>query len=163
MQLKADLKSIEDLDKSVNNRMQKADDQISTAQREADRTKEIVQSMWDMLDDRRAKAAYFEIKDGILRRLQNINTYLQQELLSDLEKVSGTINTQIKKARETVKQLEDKGFIIQDRGKRLEELSIKKAKEKEAADELIKLQQKERPQKKRPRNWGFLIVATIKL
>lgn len=152
-QLKADLKSIEELDKSVNNRMQKADDQISTAQREADRTKEIVQSMWDMLDDRRAKAAYFELKDGILRRLQNINTYLQQELLSDLEKVSGTINTQIKKARETVKQLEDKGFIIQDRGKRLDELNIKKA--KESADELIKLQQKERPQKKARAQQGF--------
>jgi hypothetical protein len=152
-QVKADLKSIEELDKSVNTRMQKADDQIGIAQREAARTKEIVEAMWDMLDDRRAKAAYFELKDGILRRLQNINTYLQQELLSDLEKVGGTISTQIKKAREGVKQLEDKGFIIQDRGKRLDELNIKKA--KEAAEELIKLQHKEHTPKKTIQNIGF--------
>jgi hypothetical protein len=140
-QLKNDMKSIEELDKSVNARIQRADEQISSAQKEAARTKEIVQSMWDMLDDRRAKAAYFELKDGILRRLQAINTYLQQDLLGDLEKLASTINTQLKKAREAVKNLEDKGFLIRDRSKRIEELNIKKA--KEAAAELVQLQQKE--------------------
>ncbi|MBM3887381.1 hypothetical protein FJ364_05630, partial [Candidatus Dependentiae bacterium] len=104
-QLKADMKSIEDLDKSINTRLQKADEQIAVAQQEAARTQEIVQSMWDMIDDKRAKAAYFELKDGILRKLQTINSYLQQDLLGDLEKVAGTIEAQIKKTREEVKQL----------------------------------------------------------
>lgn len=128
-QLKNDMKSIEDLDKSVNARIQRADEQITMAQREAARSKDIVQSMWDMLDDKRAKAAYFELKDGILRRLQASDSYLQQELLGDLEKVAGTISGQIKKAREAVKNLEEKGFIIRDRTKRLDEHAAKKAKE----------------------------------
>ena len=128
-QLQADMKSIEELDKSIHSRIQRADEQITTAQKEAARTRDIIQSMWDMLDDKKAKAAYFEIKDGILRRLQTIDTYLQQELLSDVEKVGSSIQGQIKKAREAIKNLEEKGFLVRDRSKRLDEMNAKKAKE----------------------------------
>lgn len=138
-QLQADMKSIEDLDKSISTRMQRSDEQITTAQKEAARTSEIIQSMWDMLDDKKAKAAYFEIKDGILHRLQTIDTYLQQELLNDVDKVGASIQAQIKKARESVKNLEEKGFLIRDRNKRLDDMNAKKA--KEAADSLIQQEQ----------------------
>lgn len=152
-QLKIDMKAIEELDKSVNARIQRAEEQITVAQREAARTKEIIQSIWDMLDDRRAKAAYFELKDGILRRLQSINNYLQQELLSDLEKLGSTINTQLKKTRDAIKNLEDKGFLIRDRNKRLDDLNIKKA--KEAAAELIALQHKENKPSRTVKKTGY--------
>lgn len=151
-QLQADMKSIEDLDKSISVRMQRSDEQITTAQKEAARTNEIIQSMWDMLDDRKAKAAYFEIKDGILQRLQTIDSYLQQELLNDVEKVAGSIQSQIKKARESVKNLEEKGFLIRDRNKRLDEMNAKKA--KEAADALMQ-QQQVRKRAKIEANRGF--------
>lgn len=151
-QLKNDMKTIEDLDKSVSTRMQRADEQIATAQREAARSKDIVQSMWDMLDDKLAKAAYFELKDGILRRLQTIDAYLQQELLQDLEKVGASISDQIKKARESVKNLEDKGFLIRDRSKRLDELNVKKAKE---AAELLEQERQTHKRAKIAESKGF--------
>lgn len=129
LQLKNDMKSIEDLDKSVNARLKRADEQIATAQQEAARSKKIMQALWDILDDKRAKAAYFDLKDGCLRKLQGIDAYLKQDLLSDLDKVSGTIKTQISKVRDEIKSLEEKGFLIRDRNKRLEELNEKKARE----------------------------------
>lgn len=152
-QLQADMKSIEELDKSINTRIQRADEQITTAQKEAARTRDIIQSMWDMLDDKKAKAAYFEIKDGILHRLQTIDSYLQQELLSDVEKVSSSIQGQIKKARETIKNLEEKGFLVRDRSKRLDEMNAKKAKE---AAENLNQQQQVRKRAKIAADRGFL-------
>ena len=151
-QLKNDMKSIEDLDKSVSARVQRADEQIATAQREAIRSQSIVQSMWDMLDDKLAKAAYFELKDGILRRLQTIDSYLQQELLGDLEKVAGSINAQITKAQESAKGLEAKGFLINDRSKRLDELNLKKGKE---AQQLLEQERQTQRRVKASESKGF--------
>jgi hypothetical protein len=152
-QLKLDMKSIIDLDQSVNVRMQRADDQIRSAQNDAVRAKEIVQSMWDLIDDRRAKAAYFDLKDGILRHVQSINTYLQGDLLRDLDTVSATITAQIGKAKAGIKSLEEKGFIISDRSKRLEEHTLKKA--KEAEERRIAQMQKEIRRMKKAADDGF--------
>ena len=142
-QFKIDMKSIDDLDKSVGTRVQQADTQINAALKESARSKDVVQSMWGMLDDKLAKAAYYELKDGILGRLHTIDTYLETTLAGDLDTVGTNITSQIQKALESIKNLEAQGLLIHERKKRVEERTMQKGKEALAQVEQSKqMQQK---------------------
>ncbi len=124
-QLKLDMKSIEDLDKSVTARLKKLDEQISAAVKESSKVHKVTQELWDIIDHRKAREYYYQLKGNVLEKLKAIKDYLERDLLQDFERVSQQIKTQISKVRSEVDDLEKKELIIRDRAQRVEQLKLK--------------------------------------
>jgi hypothetical protein len=141
-QLKLDMKSIEDLDKSLSERLKKLDEQINVAQEEAIKARKLNNKIWYIIDDKKARLAYYELKGNILERIRAIQNYVQQDLLNDFNNVMGVITTQINKVKDGIKNLEDKGLIIRDRAQRVEDIRLKEL-EKMRAGKPIEVVEKE--------------------
>ncbi|QQR49488.1 hypothetical protein IPF37_01430 [bacterium] len=153
-QLKLDLQSIEDLDKSITQRLKKVDEEIKNSIEIASQTRKMMEDLWTFIDHKKAEAHYYKIKNDIFERLNSIKQYLNAELLRDFDKVSNAIETQMQKTKAAIDELEKEGFIIKDRTSRIEKikvdelLAIKMAQEKDAAGHA-----KKQPRHKKPTTW----------
>ena len=124
-QLKLDMKSIEDLDKSLSERLKKLDEQINVAQDENIKARKLSNKIWYIIDDKKARLAFYELQGNILEKIKAIQNYVQQDLLNDFNNVMGVLTTQINKIKNEIKNLENKGLIIRDRAQRVEEIRLK--------------------------------------
>lgn len=121
-QLKLDMQSIGDLDKSIHDRLSKVDEQITITRKEADRAEKLTDETWYIIDDKKARNNYYELKNNILGKLKAIQKYLDSDLLSDFEAVLTTARNQMTKVSEEIKNLEEKQFFIKDRAQRIEKI-----------------------------------------
>ncbi len=169
-QLKLDLKSIDDLDKSIYDRIKRVDEQIAQAQELLDKARASIEELWNIIDDKKARLIYYDLKGSTLEKLKTILSYLKEDLLRDLDTVIATATTQMNKSKEGVKKLEEKGFFIKNRSQRIEQLKLKELQKLEDAkkeieqiptkDELIDLKKL----KKQPTLWyekAYDYVVTI--
>lgn len=124
-QFKLDMKSIEDLDQLLQDHLKKLDEQTNIAISESLRAKQLVNDIWNMIDDKKARLAYYELNGNILQKLIVLKTYVQITLLNNLDFVISTIRTQITQDRNNIVNLESNGFIIKNRAKRLEQLKLR--------------------------------------
>ena len=128
-QLKLDMKSILDLDASIRDRLKKLDEQITTAISEAGKAKTLSEKdIWYVIDDKKAKAIFYEIK-GIKEKIDVIQNYVKQDLSNDFEKVLKTVKEQISKTKEKIQKIEEIGIIIVNRTTRIEEIRKKQLEE----------------------------------
>ncbi|MCB9493683.1 MAG: hypothetical protein H6679_05415 [Epsilonproteobacteria bacterium] len=141
-QLKLNMQSIEELDKSLTERLKKLDEQIRIAYEEAEKSKDTMQQLWDVLDDKKARSIYYELKGGTLEKIKLIHNYVSNELQQDFNNVLNTINTQIAASQGGIQNLENKGLVIQDRAQRVKE--IKKTKELERLEKEREAQHRHR-------------------
>ena len=162
-QLKLDMKSVEDLDKSLTDRLKKLDEQIALAIGIAKETKEKTTKLWNILDHSKARAIYFELKGKDMQRLNAILGYLDGDLSQDFDKVSGNIKTQMGQVKERVAALEKEGLIIKNRATRVDELRSKKAAaaaQQKPAD-TQKPVKKRKVRRKKPATWYGNIYETV--
>jgi hypothetical protein len=136
-QLKLDLKSIDDLDKSIAERLKRADEQISQAADLYEKAKNTVEDLWSIIDDKKARAIYYDLKGSTVEKLKTILSYLKDDLLRDLDTVMETSRAQMSKTKESIQKLEEKGFIIKNRSQRIEQLKLKELQKIEQAKKEI--------------------------
>lgn len=127
-QLKLNMKSIEDLGRSLGDRMKRLDEQSNQISEEADRASKIAEEMWDIIDHNKARDSFYQIKVSS-EKIKNIQAYLSEDLMKDFDSVSETINSQIQQTQDQVKKLEDNGFFIKNRAERVKEAKVKKIEE----------------------------------
>jgi len=147
-QLMLDMKSIEDLDRSLQDRIKRFDEYCNTMQEDANRAKSIVNEMWNVIDHNIARDRYYELNNNILEKIKATQAFLQNEFSQDFDTVGQTIATQITKTEGEIKTLEAKGFIIKNRTQRLKEERIKEAaqaKTQAAKEEVAKKTSKTTP------------------
>ncbi len=161
-QLRFLMDSVTELDRSLEDRLKKADETIATAQHIAQGETELLDSLWYVIDDRKAQSIYFKIKNGVLAKVQAGHDYLTSKLLQDFEDVIVKIQEQMKAAIAVIDQLESAGVIVKDRTQRLEGIKQQALKEQaEAADrEDVRKRSKQR-QKEQDMVWylqPFVIV-----
>lgn len=118
-QLKLDLQSIEELDKSLLDRLTKVDEHITQINQDNAKVREIQKTMLYVVDHNKARDLYYKLKDETLAKLESIKIYLTQTLMQDFETVSSVITTQIQKSTEAIKELEEKGLIVKDRAQEI--------------------------------------------
>jgi len=165
-QLKLDMKSVEDLDRSIAERMKKVDEQISIANDEAASAQKMTDDLWYIIDDKKARAYYYEIKGSSLEKVKVIDSYLKGDLLSDFDTVIDTVKAHITKTQDSIKALEDKGIIIKNRAFHVEKLKIKDLQdaEKKAQEEEL-ARQKAAAEKARiaklPKTWYGKLYKSI--
>ncbi|KKQ32570.1 MAG: hypothetical protein US49_C0006G0021 [candidate division TM6 bacterium GW2011_GWF2_37_49] len=123
-QLKLDMKSIEDIGRSLNQRLEKADEQIASAMNLAETAKNKVDGLWEIIDDKKARIIYYDMAN-VEENLKIILTYLKNTLANDFDSVIQTAKKQIEVVNDDVKKLENKGIIIKDRSQRVEQLKMK--------------------------------------
>lgn len=124
-QLKLDMKSIEDLDRSLGDRLKRLDTELNNIQEEATKAKIIVNNLWNIIDHNKARDSYYELKNTILEKIKNTQTYLKEDLFKDFESVVGTIRQQITRTKEQIGKLEKEGIFIKNRALRVKELKLK--------------------------------------
>lgn len=132
-QLKLDLQSIEDLDKSIVARLERFDEQFEKAHDFYDQAEQEIEQLWDIIDDSLAREIYYKLKNNITLQIEAITGYLQEDLARDLDTVIETARSQIKKTEEEIKALEEKGFIVKDRSRRIEEIKLQEIQQLEQA------------------------------
>jgi hypothetical protein len=128
-QLKLDMKSIEDLDKSIADRLKKLDEQINVALEESAKARKLSNEIWRIIDDKKARALYYDLKGAVLEKAKTIQDYIQTDLSNDFDNVINIIRTQISKVKEGIEILENKGLIVRDRTHRLEQIRLKELEE----------------------------------
>ncbi len=126
-QLKLDMKSIEDLDKSLAERLKKVDASILTGNTLSQEAQEKMNLLWDILDDKKARVIYYELSGTLLVKIKNIQEYLKTILLPDFIKVVELVEKQITTVQTATEELEKEGIIIQQRTERLRALKIQNA------------------------------------
>jgi len=152
-QLKLDMKSIEDLDRSLMDHLKVVDEQIDGAVSESDRARKMVDDIWFMIDDKKARVSYYELKGNILEKVKVIKEYIQVALANNFDLVISTIRSQMPLVRNQIKSLEDRGFIIENRATRLEQLRLKEL-EALQAGKPIDVPAKIEEEKRIEKSWG---------
>ncbi len=162
-QLKLDMKSVEDLDKSLAERLKRVDEQVNVIQEDVTKAQNQVNELWDIIDHHKARTIYYELKNNILEKIKSIQQYLKEDLLNDFDAVSETIKQQIAKTQDDTKKLEEEGIFVRDRARRVKELKLKEIQlGKEAAEEAAK--QPSVPEKQKPpQTWRETLYAKTKL
>ncbi len=130
-QLKLDIKSIDDLDRSITDRLKRLDEQIERAMGLVKQAHSTVRDMWNIIDDNLAKNQYYQLKGSLLETLRSIKTYLVEDLPRDFDNVLNTMRNQMQAVTSGTKRLESAGLVIRDRTTRIDELK-KKAQEEKA-------------------------------
>jgi len=131
-QLRLDMKAIEDLGKSLVDRIKRVDERLQTIQQEFTKAQTIINDLWDIIDHNKARDKYYELKITILETIRNEQQYLQQDLLADFDTVVQTIVAQIGRTESEIKTIEAEGLFIKNRAQRVKELKLKEAASKNA-------------------------------
>lgn len=154
-QLRLDMDAIADLDKSLTQRLQKVDEQITSSmtQTEAARTK--VEDLWDIIDDKKARAIYYEVLN-IEENLKAILSYLQDVLAGDFDKVVSLAKEKIALVTSNIKKLEDKGLIIKDRSHRVEQMKLEEMQKIELESTQAKKAEEVKPVVKEEKKLGIV-------
>jgi hypothetical protein len=126
-QLRLDMKAIEDLGKSLIERVKRVDERLINTQTEFTKAQNIINDLWDIIDHNKARDKYYELKITILEKIKSEQEYLKQDLLSDFDVVTQTIVTQIARTEEEIKKIEANGLFIKNRAQRIKELKLKEA------------------------------------
>jgi hypothetical protein len=135
-QLKLDIKSIDDIGKSLTQRLEKVDEQISSALNLAEGSKSKLEGLWEIVDDKKARQIYYDLV-GAEENMKATLSYLKDILATDFDQVIKNAKKQIAVAKEDVKKLEDKGLIIKDRSKRIEQLKLEEMQKLEKEKESV--------------------------
>lgn len=124
-QLRLDIKSIYDLDRSIKDRLKKLDDLIKIAMEESLKASGLVDDIWDIIDDKKARTIFYELKGDSLEKVKAIKKYVTQTLKQDFDGLLNLIRTQIETVSSSVEELEANGIIFRDRVERLKQISLK--------------------------------------
>jgi len=157
-QLKLDLKSIDELDKSIVDRLRRVDEQMAQAKDLFDKAKISIEELWDIIDDKKARAIFYELQLSTVEKIKNINSYLKEDLARDFDTVIETARSQMNKVKEAIKKLEEAGMIIKDRSKRIEQIKLEQKQKELAKQAAAKIKTKEevidlKKIKKQPTLW----------
>lgn len=165
-QLKLNMQSIEELDRSIAQRLTQLDEQINQAMQLVTRGNDTINALWQIIDDSIARTRYYELVNNIFAPLQAIHTYLTSTLQQDFDQVAGTIRQQIAKVLDDTRQLESVGLVLKNRTPRLDDirLQVKLDREKalqaerEAEAKRKELAQKKTVKKVVPQPWWKKII-----
>lgn len=132
-QLKLNMQSIEELDRSIGQRLTQLDQQINQAMQLVSQGNDTINALWQIIDDSIARTRYYELVNNVFAPLQAIHTYLTSTLQQDFDQVAGTIRQQIAKVQDDTRQLESIGLVLKNRAPRLDDIRIQVKLEREKA------------------------------
>lgn len=167
-QLRLDMKSIDDLHESLEDRIKKLDEQINIIHEDAAKAKVVTNDMWSIIDHTKARALYYDLKNVILETIKNTQNYLREDLSKDFDTVIETIKTQMARTKDGIKKLEDEGVFIKNRAQRIKEFKLKELQERQdlvekqvATVKLDVAQAKQRTWSEIAYNWILTIASKI--
>lgn len=136
-QLKLDMKSVEDLDRSLVERVKRVDENINTVNEEASKAQVMINELWGIIDHNKARDRYYELRNGSLEKIKNIQTYLSEDLMRDFDAVVETVKTQIVSTQEQIKKLEDEGIFVKDRAQRVKAAKVQDIQKKQKEGQAV--------------------------
>lgn len=150
--LKLNIKSIAELNTSVNNRMKKVDEQITKAQQFADQASAFTEKIWHIIDDKKARKLFYDIS-ALQEQTNAIQQYVQVDLSSDFSNVIQTITSQITKIDDAIKKLEDQEIFLTQREKKVAQIKKEKAKKLQMQETLQRVKKIKHPQESSWFDW----------
>ena len=161
-QLGLDMKSIEELDASLGERLKKVDEHINMSIKSGKDSSGITEEMWHFIDHRKAANRFYDIRNIKEQEKARLN-YIENDLTNDFDAVVVRIKNQIERVKKEIKDLEDRGLIIKHRAERItkiKEETRKKKLEKELEQE-AQVPRRRRVQIVESRQWYQTIIDLI--
>ncbi len=137
--LKATLKSITEMDASLDEALMQLEKEITTSNSYQTRAWRNFQTIKKVLSDEKAEELYLQT-ESLLKNMQEILKYLNGDLLHYFDSVISTLKQNMSDTQEKIKALEAKGINLQE--------EVKKIKKAEKLARKGKKQKKEEAQKK---------------
>lgn len=113
-QLRLDVKSVEELDRSIGARIDKLDECIGHVHDEMQNAQRINKLILHILDHDKARAAYYQLK-GTVEKIKVYQQYVKETLATDFSSVIDQIKSHIQKTQDAIKSVEDKGVGVRKR------------------------------------------------
>lgn len=165
-QLRLDMKSIEDIDSSLSMRLKKLDAEIANAVQEEAAARKIIDTIWHVIDDRKARDLFYDLQNKSVEKIKAIHNYLSNDLLNDFTSVITNAQNQIDRVKREYQQLEQDGIIIKDRSSRVEKIKKEQqaalALEKKALQEaeILRVKRAEQQAQRKPlqQSWYARII-----
>jgi hypothetical protein len=146
-QLKLDIQLVEDFDKNITARRNQVETFLSMAQGKKTESYKLFQELKQLLDDKKAREKYYMIK-GSLDQLKSLQTFFTTIFFNESDELIKNAAQQMQQVENAIKQLEEKGAVINDRAKVLEQLKIKAHEEEQQKKEREEEAERLRKQKK---------------
>lgn len=121
-QLKLDIKSINDLDKGINDRLKKVEDFVLMANEESIKSSNMVDEIWNIIDDKKARLIFYKLKGENLEKVNAIKKYITETLYNDFNNYLDNIKKQMELVSNQIKELEASGIIIRERAERIQKI-----------------------------------------
>lgn len=122
-QFNLDMKSIADLDVSLQDRIKAVDKQIKEASSLSSQSSKKLEEMWWIIDDQKAANAFYEIQE-FADKVAAIKKYLEDTLFADFKNVISTLEKQIEQVNKQVERIEERGFIVAHRAHRKKQKEV---------------------------------------
>jgi hypothetical protein len=122
-QFNLDMKSIADLDVSLQDRIKTVDKQIKEASVLSAQSTKKLEEMWWIIDDQKAADAFYVIQD-FADKIAAIKKYLEETLFADFKKVIATLEKQIEQVNKQVERIEERGFVVAHRAQRMKQKEV---------------------------------------
>lgn len=162
-QFELDMKAVSDVEDSLTKRLSVLDRHITESTSTAEQGAQKLEEMWWMIDDTKARNAYYEIK-GLAERVASIRTYLEETLLEDFKKVGEALKKHVEDVEKQIASLEQRGVIVEHRTERLEQRRIEREKiEKLLAEEREREEAplRRKRKKKKRQTWGSWLWSGV--
>jgi hypothetical protein len=111
-QLKLDMKTVEDLGKSLVDRVSRVDEHITIVQGLFVNAQTNINELWDIIDHNKARDKYYDIKITLLEKIKTEQLYLQTDLLQDFDTVTQTISVKLAALKKQLKKLKLTDFSL---------------------------------------------------
>jgi hypothetical protein len=122
-QFNLDMKSIADLDVSLQDRIKTVDKQIKDSANLVSQSSKKLDEMWWIIDDQKAADAFYVIQE-FGDKVAAIKKYLEETLFVDFKKVIATLEKQIEQVNKQIERIEERGFIVAHRTQRLKQKEV---------------------------------------
>ena len=147
--LKSILKSITDMDASLDDSIMQVENEINVSNSYQTRAWRNFQMIKKVLNDEKAEELYLQT-ESLLKNMQDILTYLKGDLLTYFNSVIESLTQDMDKVKEKIKELTSKGINLQDEAKKIRkaEKLARKGKTPQTEEEKKKAEEKEAAAKK---------------
>ncbi len=133
-QTKLDVESISQLDKEIDQALNRLMEQINRVRAYEQESWEYFKDIARILNDKKARELFFKI-DTALRNVKSIDDYLQQDFTQHFNQLLQRVNEQVNKVVNAIQRLKEKGVDFKKQLDVLEEQSVAQEEREEEEEE----------------------------
>ena len=116
---------LDEYEEALKKRIDRLDAQVAEAMAHSAKARRVYEEIWNIVDDKKAEANFYELQGTIGAKVQSIHDYVTGTLKADYDSVASNLQAHLTKLNDLVQKLESHDFIVTKRAERVEALKAK--------------------------------------